>query len=406
VQQLLIHARLGNMNIDFSEARNLKRFPFLDAARGLACVGVVAVHCDLEHHMRWYWGVMDFFFVMSGFLITRSLITNCDKGRGAPSFLLYRALRLLPAYMVVMLLYELLVLLLLRGRHSFETLPYILFYQNTDLIFGSVQKFPRVPEMLPYWSLVLEEQFYLLWGIFFCRHAYAKLRINLATLGFVVFLLGLGMLFRSLGVAGWTLPGRFDGFLLGSMAGIIIFMPQKWEIPEWWSGRLLRIGWVLSIAALLRLMWTVMLHYRPNYPYWEGHWIDVTCFSVVSVVLVLGMVKMDIRGLHFGRLQQGLGFIGLISYEIYLVHYPMISILKKAFDFKFNNGGITLFIVTMVLSSFVAYVVHKILTSPALRSRERIQSFLTSRFQPGTVPVQEACLAPVASEDRAGGTGR
>ena len=201
------------MNFDFSAARNLKRFPFLDASRGLACVGVVAVHCEFEYMMPWYWGVMEFFFVMSGFLITRSLISNCDRGRGTFSFLLYRALRLLPAYVAIMLLYELTVLFLPPGRASFETLPYLLFYQHTDLIFGAEEKFPRIPEMLPYWSLVLEEQFYLVWGIFFCTFAYARLKINLATTAGVVFLLGLGILFRRLGVNWWTLPGRFDAFV-------------------------------------------------------------------------------------------------------------------------------------------------------------------------------------------------
>ncbi len=365
--------------------------------------------------MRWYWGVMDFFFVMSGFLITRSLISNCDKGRGTPSFLLYRALRLLPAYMMIMLVYELLVLLVLRHRDSFETLPYVLFYQNTDLIFSTVQKFPRVPEMIPYWSLVLEEQFYLLWGIFFCKFAYAKLRINLVTLASVVFLLGLGMLWRKLGVGGWTLPGRFDGFLLGSMASIIIFMPRKWEIPKRWTNWLLRIGCLLSIAAAVRLGWSIMLHYRPYYPYLQGFWIDVTCFSIISVVLVLGMVKIDIQRIHFGRLQDGLAFLGLISYEIYLVHFPIIAILKSAFNFDFNNGGITLFFITMTLSSVIAHVIHKLLTAPALKSRERVHAYFTSRFrpaavfavaEPGTAMDHEAALAPIAAEDRIGGEGR
>ncbi|MEY3897708.1 MAG: hypothetical protein RLZZ214_3229 [Verrucomicrobiota bacterium] len=383
------------MNIDFSAARNLKRFPFLDASRGLACVGVVAVHCEFEYMMRWYWGVMEFFFVMSGFLITRSLIYNCDRGRGTFSFLLYRALRLLPAYVAIMLLYELTVLFLLPERASFETLPYLLFYQHTDLIFGDVEKFPRIPEMMPYWSLVLEEQFYLVWGIFFCVFAYGRLKVNLATTAAVVFLLGLAILFRRMGVNWWTLPGRFDAFLLGSMSGIIIFMPRKYEIPDRWARWLLGGGWMLAIIASVRLVWSGLLSYRDKHLYWEGHWIDVSCYSVISVVLVLGMVKLDVRGLHFGRLQQALGFIGLISYEIYLAHYPLLSIFKSYFDFKFNHGGILLFLLTMTLSTVIAHVVHKLLTAPALKNREKLHRFFNER-----IGRKSGSLCPAAAMSR------
>ncbi|MDP3851771.1 MAG: hypothetical protein Q8Q59_14805 [Luteolibacter sp.] len=137
------------MNIDFSEARRMKRFPILDAARGLACAGVVACHRDLSRLFLWYWGVMDFFFAMSGLLITRSLVSNCDKGRGVFPFLPYRALRLLPAYLTIMVLYEL-TFLILGTREPFQTLPYVFSYQHTDLIFGSAEIFHRIPEMEPY----------------------------------------------------------------------------------------------------------------------------------------------------------------------------------------------------------------------------------------------------------------
>lgn len=393
--------------IDFSEARNLKRFPFLDAARGVACIGVVACHCGLAYLFHWYWGVMDFFFVMSGFLITRSLVSNCDKGRGTFAFLLYRALRLLPAYLTVMLLYEITVFLV-TDRKPLESLPYILFYQNTDLIFGSVERFPRVFEMIPYWSLVLEEHYYMLWGVFFCVFAFAKLRINLVTVGLTLLMLGLAILMRRMGVFWWTLPARFDGFLLGSMAGIIIFMPKKVDIGKNWARWLMGAGWVISAVALVRLVWSGSISYQDLARFDQGRWIDVTCFSIVSVVLVLGMVKIDIRRLHFGRLQDGCAFLGLISYETYLAHFPIVVMLQKGFDFSFNGGKVVLFLVTMVISCVVAYFMHRVLTVPALKRREEIYAFFTrlaARFRSERValvadgnPDSELSSIPVKSD--------
>lgn len=388
--------------IDFSAARSLKRFPFLDAARGVACIGVVACHCGLAHLFHWYWGVMDFFFVMSGFLITRSLVSNCDKGRGTFAFLLYRALRLLPAYVTVMLLYEL-VAFLLADRKSFETLPYLLFYQHTDLIFGSVEKFPRVFEMTPYWSLVLEEHYYMIWGLFFCIVAYAKLRVNLTTLGIAVVMLGLAIVARRSGVHWWTLPARFDGFLMGSIAGIIIFMPKKVDVPDKPAAWLIRCGWLLAGIALVRLLWSAAISYREELTvYNQGQWIDVTCFSIVSVVLVLGMVKIDIRRLHFGKLQDGCAFLGLISYEIYLVHFPVVIILKKFFNFNFNNGAVLLFLITLVLSSVIAYFMHRLLTSRALKKREEIHAFFTSlgRSKSYRLASPKPCPVPIESGEQ------
>jgi peptidoglycan/LPS O-acetylase OafA/YrhL len=395
-------------HIDFSEARKMKRFPFLDAARGLACIGVVACHCDLSHLFLWYWGVMDFFFVMSGLLITRSLVSNCDKGRGVFPFLLYRALRLLPAYVTVMVLYEL-TFFVLGTREPFQTLPYLFFYQYTDLIFGTVEKFHRIPEMEPYWSLILEEQYYLLWGFFFCLFAYAKLRINKASLGVVILLLGCSMLIRKAGMHEWTLPARFDGFLLGSMAGIIIFMPHKVNLPGVWTGRMTGFLGLAGLAAFARLLWSGLLSYHDPALYFKGVWLDVTCFSVFSLCLVLGMVKIDIRRIHLGKLQDGLAFLGLVSYEIYLVHLPIVELLKWFFNFNYSYGKALLFLLTMGLSTIVAHTMHRLLTAAALKKREEILAFIAGRFRrktgvpahaPATILLTEANLVRVESDDR------
>lgn len=368
----------------------------LDASRGLACIGVVAMHCHLDYAMPWYWGVMDFFFVMSGLLITRSLISNCDKGRGTASFLLYRALRLLPAYLTVILLYALAVLVM-QQRTPGEILPYVFLYQHTDLIFGQVEIFPRIYELLPYWSLILEEHYYILWGVLFCVFAYAKLRINSVSLAVIACLFGVALVLRKAGVSYWTLPGRFDGFLAGSIAGIIIFMPRKVSISDQWAARLIGLGWLLSLVALARLVWSGYNSYCDQTRFLAGIWLDVTCYTIVSVVLVLGLVKIDIRGIHFGRLQNGLAFLGLISYEIYLAHFPIVTLLTRAYNFNFHNGALLLFPLTMFLSSVVAYFMHRMLTAPALKRREDVYSFFTKRFssqggnlqgEPSPIPVE------------------
>ncbi len=369
----------------------------LDASRGLACIGVVAMHTHLSYAIPWFWGVMDFFFVMSGLLITRSLVLSCHKGRGTPSFLLYRALRLLPAYLTVMLIYVI-VAGMLEKRDSAEILPYVLLYQNTDLVLGTEEVFPRIYELLPYWSLILEEHYYILWGFLFCVFAYAKLKINLVSLGIAACLLGFGLYLRKEGVHYWTLPGRFDGFLAGSILGIILFMPQKVEIPGKWTRWLFGLGWLVFLVALLRLGRSAYYSYFNQTRFLEGVPLDVTCYTIVSVVLVLGLVQLDIRRIHLGRTQTGLAFLGLISYEIYLLHFPIASCLKYSFNFNFHHGALVLFPITMVISTVAAHFMHKTLTAPVLKKREEIHAFFVGLRRRGTMQA-EPCPIPLKEKD-------
>jgi peptidoglycan/LPS O-acetylase OafA/YrhL len=318
-------------------------------------------------------------------------------------FYLYRALRLLPAYLLVMLVYEVSALTVGWGR-SLNSLPYVFFYQHTDLIFGYEEIFPRIHSLIPYWSLILEEHYYMLWGLFFCTLAYARLRITPVTIGAVVLMLCGAMLLRKLGVFWWTLPARFDGFLLGSISGIVVFMPRKVEISSRWRNGLLWAGFFVAAAALLRLLWSCRLSYRVDLAiYNRGQWLDVTCFSIVSVVLVLGMVMIDTRRIHLGRLQNWCAFIGLVSYEIYLTHFPLIVFLKRVFGFGSEDGKVTLFLVVMALSTVIAHLMHRTLTAPALKKRESILAFFEKRFSNGsrvtarTAATGAATVGPIAS---------
>lgn len=400
------------MNLDFSEARTLKRFHMLDASRGLACIGVVAMHSHLQYLIPWFWGVMDFFFVMSGLLITRSLISNCDKGRGTWSFLLYRALRLLPAYLSVILIYAVTVAVLDKGNPA-DVLPYVFLYEHTDLIFGPTEIFPRIHELLPYWSLILEEHYYIVWGLVFCVFAYRKFAINPLSIGLIVVLLIIALYLRKKGMHYWTLPGRFDGFLVGSVTGIFLFMPKKVQVSDRWAGWMIGAGWLVVIAAAAHLLWRAVLSYGDNARYVDGVWLDVSCYTAVSLVLVLGLLRMDIRRMYFGKVQDWLAFIGLISYEIYLVHFPIVAILKHYFNFNFHLGGVPLFLITMTLSSVIGFFMHRALTMPALKRRERIYDFFCRRAggapairASAKVHMAENNLVPVPYEEKAPPLGR
>ena len=147
--------------------------PALDGLRALAVAGVVAYHFGFHWADGGYLGV-DFFFVLSGFLITGLLIGewNGRQTIGLRSFWFRRAKRLLPA--VMLLLVVLSVYSRLGGPNIVEStfkgdgLATLFYYANWHLIFTHQSYFAQfeVPSTLRHtWSLAIEEQFYLVWPL-------------------------------------------------------------------------------------------------------------------------------------------------------------------------------------------------------------------------------------------------
>jgi len=145
--------------------------PQLDGVRGIAIILVVTYH---------YWGYLpvfaagwsgvDLFFVLSGYLITSRLVAVQHRPHPLQQFYTNRALRILPLYFGTLLMFYLGFHLLVRHQNSplFEFynqhwISYLLFVQNWLL--------PHVNETRPvfllhFWSLAVEEQFYLIWPVF------------------------------------------------------------------------------------------------------------------------------------------------------------------------------------------------------------------------------------------------
>jgi peptidoglycan/LPS O-acetylase OafA/YrhL len=150
----------------------MRRIPGLDGVRGLAAL------CILATHMRILplFVALNLFFGLSGFLITWLLLEE-ERVTGAVSlrhFYLRRVLRLMPAYYVALFIISVAVPPSagpLRADHLWST---ALYYSNYyQAVHGATHG-----SLSPYWSLAIEEQFYLLWPLCFIavrRHRIALL---------------------------------------------------------------------------------------------------------------------------------------------------------------------------------------------------------------------------------------
>jgi len=297
---------------------------------------VFAQHYDL---MPWGWTGVDVFFVLSGFLITGILFDTRDQQHRVRNFYIRRTLRIFPLYYGLMLMLVA-VYPILHWRWDWAFLLWPTYLGNFchgvhPYIYGSPKEMladfhlvsanHRVMLNLGhFWSLCVEEQFYLIWPwvVFWVRDRKRLLYICLACIvGCLAmriignrtlpqFMIDQQVLYR------WT-PFRVDALLLG---GVIALVRRGGS-----ARRLLvaaRIGFGILFSALL--LWVVFDPYARlgpvGYPYpaWSFTWglTFIDMFSACLIVMALERDSITSRILGVRPLR----WIGKISYGAYVFH--------------------------------------------------------------------------------------
>ena len=143
------------------------RFGSLDGLRFVCIAAVLWHHAPVWHGpagasvlaTRGFLGV-DFFFVISGFLITTLLVRERPRGGrfSLRGFYWRRALRILPVYVLVVTAIAAYYVVVRGETRYLELLPFYYLFLSNFLV-------EHVPMLAPTWSLSVEEQFYLLWPL-------------------------------------------------------------------------------------------------------------------------------------------------------------------------------------------------------------------------------------------------
>ena len=155
-----------------------RHIPALDGARGIAIIGVVLLHFfevntvtrfegvlkSISHHGMW--GI-DLFFILSGFLITGILVETKEKEGYFKSFFMRRTLRIFPIYYILLAVIYFIApnIAFFEGDAMDQILkaePWAWTY--TMNVYQSIEN-RWVPYIGHFWSLAVEEHFYLFWPI-------------------------------------------------------------------------------------------------------------------------------------------------------------------------------------------------------------------------------------------------
>jgi peptidoglycan/LPS O-acetylase OafA/YrhL len=267
----------------------LKYQPSLDGLRALAVVGVIFAHCRLI--VGGGHGV-DVFFVLSGFLITSILMRGPPLG----DFYVRRARRLLPALIVFLIAYVLTAPLLFPADDAGREALLALFYSNN----WSMALDFRESGLAHTWSLSVVEQFYLLWPLALPRVIRSS-----------VPLYWLGAIWLFLTVLRVAVPDVHFTYYALHMTGLIVGAMLALKLPP------ARFGWPAFGAILFVFLFGEG---------WRGAWA-IPLTEIATAILIPALLQSSRLTSAFAW--KPVAWIGLISYGIYLWHWPIAYLTRE-----------------------------------------------------------------------------
>ena len=363
----------------------------IDGLRAVAVAGVVLYHVGGFGVTGGYVGV-DIFFVISGYLITGILAREIEAGRFSLwNFYQRRIRRILPALVAVVTATTLAATCFLfpddfRGygrslTHLAGFASNLYFAHTVGYFDGAADEKP----LLHTWSLAVEEQFYiifpfLLWLLFrWNRRAAIAALVALACVSFLV---AIDQTARAPERAFFSSSARAWELLLGAVCALTQF-PGRW--PRSWNEMAAAVGLALILFAYL---------FYSDETVFPGTSALVPCFGA-AIVIATGQGGVTAVGRCLS-LPPVLG-IGLISYSLYLWHWPLLVFAKYRYAFTPSSDhwqAVALVVASVSLAYLSWRFIERPFRRPANLEQQRLifagaTSILAATALVGVLIVQE-----------------
>ena len=379
-----------------SEHATGTRVHALDGLRGLAVVAVLCFHAELTHASGGFLGVSAF-FTLSGFLITTLLLRERQANGNVQlsAFWARRARRLLPAATLALagvLGYGMTVatddqLRNLRG----DVLSAIAYVTNWHFYFDG-QDYSKVfsapSPVLHFWSLAIEEQFYLLFPIVvvlalrFGRGRTATLAAAGAALLTASLVFTLAFSDDPARVYYGT-DTRTGELMVGVLLAVVC---ARWSAPASRAGRA-ALGGAGIVALGVLLFWWATVHQQDDWLYRGGF---VAHAALVAIVIAAARFASPVAGLLTVR---PLVVLGLVSYGVYLYHWPVYLWLSPE---RVHTSYFALFALRLVVTITLAVVSYHFVEQP-VRTGARIHGTWPRVLLPATGALLVVALLAVTT---------
>ena len=310
----------------------------LDGLRAFAVLSVIAYHMKMSWAPGGLLGVT-MFFVLSGYLITCQLLAECDNSGtiNLPGFWMRRVRRIIPAVFFAVLGIAFLCTIFdhaLLTKMRPDVIPTLLFVNNWWQIFHNVSYFAALGEPSPlthFWSLAIEEQFYLIWPVILIICTKVGVSRNTMQKG-VIGLIAISALTMILLFDPAADPSRVyygtDTRAFSLLIGALLAFIWPYQgLDEQAADRtggserlVLNIVGIVSMIALV-IMVAVTNGFAPFI--YRGGLLLCSILTALAIAVMVHPSTILARVLAF----QPLTIIGKWSYSMYLWHYPIILLM-------------------------------------------------------------------------------
>ena len=408
---------------------------YLDGLRALAVVAIFLRHAwglsgsphipflglDLSPLMVMLSSGVDLFFVLSGFLLARSFLRAEQTGRPAPRLGAYwraRIRRIGPPFWVVLLVVVLFMTpTFIPESKVFSKAGLAIFLAHVPILQTTyMPAFGAYPVETPFWTLTIEVIFYLTLP-FIVRLFFGKRWILFTPL---LGLVALAWLFwvRNDATAlvhfenstinvfppfeepavRFFLSHQFPAFLvdfsMGILAAAVVVSKQFklaanarfQQVTSPSAGLLLFTGGVVALIATMWVLGTLSIRYgyanplnymyadrRPDLVYYYMETIPFgIAFGMVLLGLALGPARL--KAIFSFR---GLAFFGVIGYSVYLLHFPILSVVGRyewiASDTDPSSHFLKMFFFAAPLTIVVSYAFYRVVEQPSIAWSQRVR---------------------------------
>jgi len=363
--------------------------PYLDGIRGIAILLVIGFHAHIKQLGGGYIGV-DLFFVLSGFLITSLLIKEWNRaGRvNLGHFYMRRALRLLPAVVLLLVVYVTI--------SWFVAADFKRVLQDALIALFYCANWARAVDFRLYglghtWSLSSEEQFYLLWPLIFIGLMLSKVPRQ-----------SLVLLLAAVAAAGWRivmflqgaeseriyngLDTHADALLVGcALAFFLVNLPEERQEKSTVDGNATAPsdlapkslaergpGWILAlVSAIFLLGAAVSSKFNSRAMFCVGYFAIAVASAIVVWDLRTRPGSIARRVTEWGPLVK----LGRISYGVYLWHYPILQALVWLSKRTGQGAGwrVAMFVGGILAIYFAAELSYHFVEMPFLRLKKKFK---------------------------------
>lgn len=383
--------------------------PVLDGVRGMAILGVLIYHFwqrILELYPGWPAGALrvfefasfgakgvDLFFVLSGFLITGILLRSRGTKHYFKNFYTRRALRIFPLYYLTLTACLIVGAVAAIPGYQWRTLVWYFFYlHNVRDAFWQ----PRLGGPGWFWSLAVEEHFYLFWPLMVSL--LRRRWLIVLSLGLMVVAPTVRTYFIARDMNLFFTLCRMDSLAAGSILAVLFSTPGYWEKTVMWVRRLALPVAILALGLSLRYTGT---HGHPVVETFKYTLFALLC----SVVLVLALSPGKLNPLPAIFSMKWLREMGKTSYSMYVFHpflyMVTIGVIYRASWSPIRGMRWLDLVLDLAIALGATVLVSKLswvlIESPILRLKDRFQ--YESRFErqkPGsseTLPPPDEAMA-------------